>query len=306
MEDSFVGTAFEDQQKEDKNTRTSTVEDFDLDKDIGKYLMTGKEKYEEENTNMKIRRTRLKQLGGNCWTCTVCRCMLWAVWNGINRIRMYGPNPAALQALSGTNIEFILNVPNGSLEALADQNAAAGWVRDNILNYPDVKFRYISVGNEVSDEFLRYVLPAMQNVQRAIYDSGRQIKVSTATYTGQLQTTYPPKLSYALFTKPDTGDQYKNLFDAMYDAHLAAQRRLGGADVPIVVSESGWPSAEGNGATMENAGTYYRNLIAYVKGRSIETYLFAMFDEDQKPGEESEKHFGVFFPNQSSKYNLSF
>ncbi|GJZ50571.1 glucan endo-1,3-beta-glucosidase-like protein [Tanacetum coccineum] len=270
--------------------------------------------------------------------------------NGINRMRMYGPNPAALQALSGTNIDFILDVPNSSLEALADQNAAAGWVRDNILNYPDVKFRYISVGNEVSAELLRYVLPAMQNVQKAINDAGRQIKVSTATYTGQLQTTYPPsegafrdnvvgyiepiirflkennspmlaniypyfayigapndiELSYALFTKPDTGDQYKNLFDAMYDAHLAAQRRLGGADVPIVVSESGWPSAGGNGATMENAGTYYRNLIAHVKRRSIETYLFAMFDEDQKPGEESEKHFGVFFPNQSSKYNLSF
>nr|GFA61281.1 hypothetical protein [Tanacetum cinerariifolium] len=60
----FVGTAFEDQQKEDKNTGTSIVEEFDLDKDIAKYLMTRKEEYEEENTNMKIRRTRLKQLGG--------------------------------------------------------------------------------------------------------------------------------------------------------------------------------------------------------------------------------------------------
>ncbi|GKG29574.1 glycoside hydrolase, catalytic domain-containing protein [Tanacetum coccineum] len=73
------------------------------------------------------------------------------------------------------------------------------------------------------------------------------------------------ELSYALFTKPDTGDQYKNLFDAMYDAHLAAQSRLGGANVPIVVSESGWPSAGDKGATMENAGTYYRNLFKYVK-----------------------------------------
>ncbi|GJZ71859.1 ARID DNA-binding domain-containing protein [Tanacetum coccineum] len=86
----------------------------------------------------------------------------------------------------------------------------------------------------------------------------------------------------------------------------STERRLGGADVPIVVSESGWPSTGDNGATMENAETYYTNLIAHVKRRSIETYLFAMFDEDQKPGEESEKHFGVFFPNQSSKYNLSF
>nr|GEZ61943.1 hypothetical protein [Tanacetum cinerariifolium] len=37
MEDRFVGTTFEDQQKEYKNTGTSTVEDFDHDKDIGKY-----------------------------------------------------------------------------------------------------------------------------------------------------------------------------------------------------------------------------------------------------------------------------
>ncbi|GJY25659.1 glucan endo-1,3-beta-glucosidase-like protein [Tanacetum coccineum] len=209
--------------------------------------------------------------------------------NGINRMRMYGPNPAALQALSGTNIDFILDVPNSSLEALADQNAAAGWVRDNILNYPDVKFRYISVGNEVSAEFLRYVLPAMQNVQKAINDAGRQIKVSTATYTGQLQTSYPPsegafrdnvvgyiepiirflkennspmlaniypyfayigapndiELSYALFTKPDTGDQYKNLFDAIVESgwpsagSLACvlELRIPYGDVPIVVGK---------------------------------------------------------------------
>lgn len=283
--------------------------------------------------------------------------------NGINRMRMYGPNPAALQALSGANIEFILNVPNDRLEELTDPNAAAGWVQNNILNYPNVKFRYISVGNEVdpdtgSGRFLNFVLPAMKNVQKAINDVGLQIKVSTATYSGLLKTSYPPNegafkdnvvgyiqpiisflaennspmlaniypyfaylgssnvdLSYALFTKPDNGEQYKNLFDAMYDAHYAAQSRLGGADVPIVVSESGWPSAGDDGATMENAGTYYKNLIAHVKsgqgtpsrpGIYIETYLFAMFDEDQKDGKESEKHFGVFFPDQSSKYNLSF
>lgn len=124
-----------------------------------------------------------------------------------------------------------------------------------------------------------------------------------------------PDLSYALFTKPDNGEKFKNLFDAMYDAHYADQSRLGGANVPIVVSESGWPSAGDDGATMQNAGTYYRNLIAHVKsargtslrpGRSIETYLYALFDENLKPGKESEKHFGVFFPNQSSKYSLRF
>nr|GEX23606.1 glucan endo-1,3-beta-glucosidase-like [Tanacetum cinerariifolium] len=170
--------------------------------------------------------------------------------NGITRMRIYDPNQATLRALGGTNIELILDVPNDRLQELADPNGTARWVQNNIRNYPNVRFRYISVGNEVdpdtdSRRFLSFVLPAMRNVQKAISDAGLQIK----------------------------------------------------------------------GATMENAGTYYRNLIAYVKstrgtplrpGRTIETYLFAMFDENLKGGKETEKHFGVFLPNQSSKYNLRF
>ncbi|KMT14548.1 hypothetical protein BVRB_4g073180 [Beta vulgaris subsp. vulgaris] len=104
--------------------------------------------------------------------------------------------------------------------------------------------------------------------------------------------------------------------------------------VKVVVSESGWPSKGGfsghskknnairsrhhdqmrssnaeEAATTENAKTYYTNLIAHVKngtpltpGEEIETYLFAMFDEVDKPGDESERHFGVFTPDEQPKY----
>nr|GEX37669.1 glycoside hydrolase, catalytic domain-containing protein [Tanacetum cinerariifolium] len=124
-------------------------------------------------------------------------------------------------------------------------------------------------------------------------------------------------LPYALFTAQGTvvndpnGRQYSNLFSAMYDAHYAAQARLGGENVEIVVSESGWPSAGGGPETTTgNAGTYYRNLIAHVKGTagtpmkqgiSIETYLFAMFDENNKPGLPTENNFGVFFAESTIK-----
>ncbi|KAK9068407.1 hypothetical protein SSX86_012520 [Deinandra increscens subsp. villosa] len=288
--------------------------------------------------------------------------------NGITKIRLYDPPfQATLNALKGTNIEVMIGVRNDQLQSFNDPNVANTWVRDNIQRYPDVRFKYIAVGNEVdpnneNSQYVRFVLPAMRNVLNAVKNAGlgNRIKVSTATYSGLLGTSYPPShgafrdnvrgfiepivrflaqnnqpmlaniypyfsdpgrnLPYALFTAPgtvvndDNGRKYSNLFDAILDAHYAAQARFGGANVEIVVSETGWPSSGGPVATTQNARTYTRNLIAHVRGgtpmkpgRPIETYLFAMFDENKKGGNEEEKHFGLFFPNQQPKYGqLSF
>ncbi|XP_010101245.2 glucan endo-1,3-beta-glucosidase [Morus notabilis] len=121
-------------------------------------------------------------------------------------------------------------------------------------------------------------------------------------------------LQYALFNSKGSsnGTGYQNLFDAQLDALYAALEKVKAPDVKIVVSESGWPSEGDSAATTNNAGTYYRNLIAHVKGGTpkkpqgpIETYLFAMFNENQKDGAQ-EQHYGLFSPDKQPKYQLSF
>eukprot|EP00252_Welwitschia_mirabilis_P017115 TRINITY_DN37_c0_g1_i2.p2 TRINITY_DN37_c0_g1~~TRINITY_DN37_c0_g1_i2.p2 ORF type:complete len:161 (-),score=14.74 TRINITY_DN37_c0_g1_i2:111-593(-) len=127
-------------------------------------------------------------------------------------------------------------------------------------------------------------------------------------------------LDYALLgsRKPvlnDDGKIYSNLFDATFDALVAAIGDLGFGDIPIVVAESGWPSDGGDSATVANAQRYNNNLIKHVlsgegtplrPGAVIETYLFELYNEDEKGGDEIERHFGVFNADLSSAYPVDF
>uniref|UniRef100_A0A0D6QVQ3 Glucan endo-1,3-beta-D-glucosidase n=1 Tax=Araucaria cunninghamii TaxID=56994 RepID=A0A0D6QVQ3_ARACU len=125
---------------------------------------------------------------------------------------------------------------------------------------------------------------------------------------------------YALFrsTSPvvnDGGRMYNNLFDAMVDALISAMENQGYPNIPIVITESGWPSAGSDVATLDNAQTYNNNLIKHVlspngtpkrPGNTIETYIFALFNENLKGGAEDEKHFGLFETNLQAVYPVGF
>ncbi|XP_060668452.1 glucan endo-1,3-beta-glucosidase isoform X2 [Ziziphus jujuba] len=240
--------------------------------------------------------------------------------NGITRMRIYEPYQSTLQALKGSNIELTIGILNKNLQGLNDPAAATDWVQKNVRDFPDVKFRYIAVGNEVDveDAETQYLLPAMQNIQSAISAANLQdqIKVSTAIYSGLLENSSPPSNSAfrggTVVHDPNTNLDYQNLFDALVDSVYAALEKAGGPNVQVVVSESGWPSDGGADATVANAGTYYKNLIDHVKNGTpkrsgaIETYLFAMFDENEKQGEEEERHFGLFTRDKQPKYQLNF
>ncbi|KAF2603788.1 hypothetical protein F2Q70_00025829 [Brassica cretica] len=100
------------------------------------------------------------------------------------------------------------------------------------------------------------------------------------------------------------------------DAVYSALSSFGFKDVEIVVAETGWPykgDPDEVGTTIENAKAYNKNLIAHLKsmagtplmpGKVIETYLFALYDENLKPGKGSERAFGLFKPDLTMTYDI--
>jgi len=83
----------------------------------------------------------------------------------------------------------------------------------------------------------------------------------------------------------------------------------------VVVSETGWPSRgdpDEPGATPENAGTYVRNLLQRIEAGQgtplrpaapVGVYVFALFNENLKPGPASERNYGLFYPDGTPVYN---
>ncbi|CAK9160940.1 unnamed protein product [Ilex paraguariensis] len=127
-------------------------------------------------------------------------------------------------------------------------------------------------------------------------------------------------LDYALLQGTANGvddgtNHYTTLFDAMVDATYAALEKVDGSAVEVVVSETGWPSAEnGDVATINNAQTYVNNVIAHVssgqgtpkrRGKAVETFLFALFNEDLKPA-GTEQNFGLYHPDMTEVYHVNF
>jgi exo-beta-1,3-glucanase (GH17 family) len=132
----------------------------------------------------------------------------------------------------------------------------------------------------------------------------------------------PETLAFCLFQpnagRVDSGSKikYTNMFDAQVDAVRSALNAMGYKDVEIVIAETGWPyrgDTNEVGPSVENAKAYNGNLIAHLRsmvgtplmpGKSVDTYLFALYDEDLKPGPTSERSFGLFNLDLSMAYDI--
>ncbi|CAI9105639.1 OLC1v1004610C2 [Oldenlandia corymbosa var. corymbosa] len=129
-------------------------------------------------------------------------------------------------------------------------------------------------------------------------------------------------LEYVLFQPnagvpdPVTKLNYDNMLYAQIDAVYSAIKAMGHTNIQVKISETGWPSkGDPNevGATPQNAALYNGNLLRRISENQgtpanpsipIDVYVFALFNEDMKPGPASERNYGLFYPDGSPVYDI--
>ncbi|GAB2232046.1 hypothetical protein Droror1_Dr00011067 [Drosera rotundifolia] len=168
------------------------------------------------------------------------------------------------------------------------------------------------------------ILPYMRQLLEFSSDIGSPFYVNAYPFLAYISDPGNIDIRYALFESnpgaydPKTKLHYDNMFDAQIDAAYAALEKVGFEKMEVIVSETGWASkgdANEDGASPSNARTYNYNLkkrLAKRKGTpyrpKVETkaYIFALFNEDLKPGPSSERNYGLFNADGSIAYDIGF
>ena len=170
------------------------------------------------------------------------------------------------------------------------------------------------------EDVVLYMMPLL----KFFSEIGSPFYVNTYPFLAYKSDAEHIDINYALF-EPNSGIydaktdlHYDNMFDAQIDASYSALEALGFREMEVQVSETGWAS-EGDedeaGASVVNARTYNYNLRKRLFKRKgtplrpkmeVKAYVFALFNENLKPGPGSERHFGLFNANGSIAYDIGF
>ncbi|KAE8700215.1 Glucan endo-1,3-beta-glucosidase 11 [Hibiscus syriacus] len=209
---------------------------------------------------------------------------------------------------------------------MTDPIKAQNWVQQRVQPYHSrTRITCITVGNEVfkynDHQQWSNLLPAMQTVYNTLVDLGldKQVKwpflINAYPYFAYKDNPNEVPLDCVLFQPnqgtmdPFTNLKYDNMLYAQVDAVYSAIKAMGHTDIEVRVSETGWPfKGDENevGATPENAGLYNGNLLKRIEQRQgtpakpnvpIDIYVFALFNENLKPGPASERNYGLFYPD---------
>ncbi|PAN47937.1 hypothetical protein PAHAL_9G303100 [Panicum hallii] len=176
--------------------------------------------------------------------------------------------------------------------------------------------------------FRKDLLPVLCPILDFHARAGSPFLVNAYPYFAYAEEPTGVELEYALLelghagvADPGSGLHYTNMLAAQVDAvyhAIGAANSAAARAVEVRVSETGWPSAgdaNETGATPQNAARYNGNvmrLVAQGKGTPLRpsvplrVYMFALFNENLKPGPTSERNYGLFKPDGTPAYELSY
>ncbi|KAI9194115.1 hypothetical protein LWI28_003227 [Acer negundo] len=118
------------------------------------------------------------------------------------------------------------------------------------------------------------------------------------------------------FMDPITNLNYDNMLYAQIDAVYSAMKAMGHTNIQVRISETGWPSKGDEnevGASPQNAELYNGNLLKRIEAKQgtpanpsvpIDIHVFALFNENLKPGPVSERNYGLYYPDGTPVYNI--
>jgi hypothetical protein len=164
-------------------------------------------------------------------------------------------------------------------------------------------------------------VPVITPMLQFLNDTGSYLYVNVYPYFGWVDDSGYITLDYALFTRTtpfirDGPYNYFYLLDGQLDALASAMERIGFDYVRLAIGECGWPTLGTIGANVSDAQTFNQNLVDYILSNPtvgtprrpqvfIPTYIFALFNEDLKPGGVAEQNWGILYANGSQKYPLN-
>ncbi|KAL6505831.1 hypothetical protein OROHE_023210 [Orobanche hederae] len=168
--------------------------------------------------------------------------------------------------------------------------------------------------------------PVMVPLLKFLQSTGSFFMLNVYPYYDYVLADGAIPLDYALFrplipakeaVDPNTRLHYTNVFDAVVDAAYFAMSVLNFTNIPLTVTESGWPSKGDSSepaATLDNANTYNSNLIRRVlnktgtpkrPGIAVSTYIYELYNEDLVSLPISERNWGLFDGSGMRVYTLN-
>uniref|UniRef100_A0A6N2N7S6 glucan endo-1,3-beta-D-glucosidase n=1 Tax=Salix viminalis TaxID=40686 RepID=A0A6N2N7S6_SALVM len=156
--------------------------------------------------------------------------------NGFDKVKLFDADEKIMAALTGTDIEVMLAIPNYMLHEMSqDPRAATAWVDENVTSWSyngGVKIRYVAVGNEpflqtYNGTYLHVTLPALTNIQRALNRAGLGSHVK-ATVPFNADIYYSPGSNPV----PSAGDFRPDIRDLTVEVI----QFLAGNDAPFTVN----------------------------------------------------------------------